>query len=44
MAWALERDDGPLDAVLEVRPALVSVSFGGCRGRTSTGCATRASG
>ena len=30
MAWALERDDAQLDAVLglEVRPALVSVSFG----------------
>jgi nitronate monooxygenase len=29
MAWALERDDAQLDAVLEVRPDLVSVSFGG---------------
>jgi len=29
MAWALDRDPGPLAAVLEVRPALVSVSFGG---------------
>ena len=29
MAWVLERDEGQLDAVLEVRPALVSVSFGG---------------
>ena len=28
MAWALERDPAPLEAVLEVRPALVSVSFG----------------
>ncbi len=28
MAWALETDDAQLDAVLEVRPALVSVSFG----------------
>ncbi|QWZ10751.1 nitronate monooxygenase [Nocardioides panacis] len=29
MAWALERDAGQLDAVLEVRPDLVAVSFGG---------------
>lgn len=28
MAWVLERDEGQLDAVLDVRPALVSVSFG----------------
>jgi nitronate monooxygenase len=28
MAWALDQDDGQLEAVLEVRPALVSVSFG----------------
>ena len=28
MAWVLERDDAQLEAVLEVRPALVSVSFG----------------
>jgi nitronate monooxygenase len=28
MAWALERDATQLDAVLEVRPSLVSVSFG----------------
>jgi nitronate monooxygenase len=28
MAWALERDPGPLEAVLALRPALVSVSFG----------------
>jgi nitronate monooxygenase len=28
MAWVLERDDAQLRAVLEVRPALVSVSFG----------------
>ena len=28
MAWALERDRAPLDAVLEARPALVSVSYG----------------
>ncbi len=28
MAWALERDAAQLDAALEVRPALVSVSFG----------------
>ena len=28
MAWALERDDAQLEAVLEARPALVSVSFG----------------
>ncbi len=28
MAWALEVDDAQLDAVLEIRPALVSVSFG----------------
>jgi nitronate monooxygenase len=28
MAWALERDEAQLDAVLQVRPALVSVSFG----------------
>ena len=28
MAWALERDAAQLDAVLELRPALVSVSFG----------------
>ena len=29
MAWALDRDDAQLGAVLEARPALVSVSFGG---------------
>ncbi len=28
MAWALERDDAQLTAVLEARPSLVSVSFG----------------
>ncbi|MEO5708824.1 MAG: nitronate monooxygenase [Nocardioidaceae bacterium] len=28
MAWVLEQDDAQLRAVLEVRPALVSVSFG----------------
>src|SRR3954449_7674237 len=28
MAWALDRDDGQLEAVLELRPALVAVSFG----------------
>jgi nitronate monooxygenase len=28
MAWALDRDDRQLEAVLDVRPALVSVSFG----------------
>jgi nitronate monooxygenase len=28
MAWSLDRDPGPLEAVLEVRPALVSLSFG----------------
>ncbi|MGZ6804054.1 MAG: NAD(P)H-dependent flavin oxidoreductase [Nocardioidaceae bacterium] len=28
MAWALEQNPGQLEAVLEVRPALVSVSFG----------------
>ena len=28
MAWALERDTSQLEAVLEARPALVSVSFG----------------
>jgi nitronate monooxygenase len=28
MAWALDRDDRQLDAVLELRPSLVSVSFG----------------
>jgi nitronate monooxygenase len=28
MAWALDQDAGQLDAVLELRPALVSVSFG----------------
>src|SRR3954452_13352083 len=27
MAWALHRDDGPLEAVLEPRPALVAVRF-----------------
>jgi nitronate monooxygenase len=29
MAWVLERDDAQLGAVLEARPDLVSVSFGG---------------
>src|SRR4051794_37726770 len=28
MAWALDQDDRQLEAVLDVRPALVSVSFG----------------
>jgi nitronate monooxygenase len=28
MAWVLDRDDAQLEAVLDVRPALVSVSFG----------------
>jgi nitronate monooxygenase len=28
MAWVLEQDDAQLDAVLEARPSLVSVSFG----------------
>ncbi|MGI8456554.1 MAG: NAD(P)H-dependent flavin oxidoreductase [Propionibacteriaceae bacterium] len=28
MAWALERDDAQLTAVLELRPRLVSISFG----------------
>ena len=28
MAWALQRDDAQLDAVLDLRPDLVSVSFG----------------
>jgi nitronate monooxygenase len=28
MAWALDQDDRQLDAVLELRPSLVSVSFG----------------
>jgi nitronate monooxygenase len=28
MAWALDRDDGPFAATLEVAPALVSVGFG----------------